>query len=62
MHGPHNITADRFASETARFQQELGIGLQTLREAEQFDYGATEKQEVWRDCKTVLYRFVGRRC
>lgn len=58
MHGPLNITADRLASEVAGFQQKLGVGLQTLREVEQFDYGATEKQEVWRDGKTVLYRFV----
>lgn len=59
MHGPLNITADRLASEAAGFHRELGVGLQTLREVEQFDYGATEKQEVWRDGKTELYRFVG---
>lgn len=58
MHGPLNITAARLASEAAGFQQKLGVGLQTLCEVEQFDYGATEKQEVWRDGKTVLYRFV----
>src|SRR5688500_2330506 len=59
MQGPLNITADRLASEAAGFQHKLGAGLQTLREVDDVDYGATEKQEVWRDGKTVLYRFVG---
>lgn len=59
MNGPLNITADRLASEAAGFQQKLGAGLQTLREVDDVDYGATEKQEVWRDGKVVLYRFVG---
>jgi polyhydroxyalkanoate synthase len=59
MIGPLNITADRLASEAAGFQHKLGAGLQTLREVDDVDYGATERQEVWRDGKVVLYRFVG---
>lgn len=59
MTGPLNISPDRLAHEAARFQQKLGAGLQTLREVDHVDYGATEKQEVWRDGKVVLYRFIG---
>ena len=40
-------------------QSKLAAGLETLREVDNFDYGVTQKQEVWRDGKTVLYRFVG---
>ena len=59
MNGPLNIGIDRIAQEATRFQQKLGAGLQTLREVVDFDYGATAKQEVWRDGKVVLYRFIG---
>lgn len=61
MTGPLNISPGKLAEEAARFQQKLGAGLQTLREVDDVDYGATAKQEVWRDGKVVLYRFVGDR-
>ncbi|MGY0634554.1 class III poly(R)-hydroxyalkanoic acid synthase subunit PhaC [Luteimonas sp. A478] len=59
MNGPLNIGMDRIVEDAARMQRKLGAGLQTLREVEDFDYGATPKQEVWRDGKVVLYRFIG---
>ena len=59
MHGPLGITPDRLATEAMRFQQQLAAGLQTLREVGDYDYGATAKEEVWRDGKVVLYRYVG---
>ena len=59
MNGPLNIGIDRVAQDATRFQQKLGAGLQTLREVGDFDYGATAKQEVWRDGKVALYRFIG---
>src|SRR5690606_15270869 len=59
MNGPLNIGIDRLAQEASRFQQKLGAGLQTLREVGDFDYGATPRQEVWRDGKVALYRFIG---
>ncbi|MDR6992095.1 class III poly(R)-hydroxyalkanoic acid synthase subunit PhaC [Luteimonas sp. 3794] len=59
MAGPLHITPDRLADEAARVQQKLGASLRTLREVGDFDYGATTKQEVWRDGKVVLYRFIG---
>ena len=61
MAGPLNISIERMAEEATRFQQKLGAGLETLREVGDFDYGATAKQEVWRDGKTVMYRFSGDR-
>ena len=59
MNGPLNIGVDRIAEEASRFQRKLGAGLQSLREVGDFDYGATPRQEVWRDGKVVLYRFIG---
>lgn len=59
MLGPLNIGIDRVAEEATNVQRKLGAGLKTLREVEDYDFGATPKQEVWRDGKVVLYRFVG---
>ena len=61
MHGPLGITPDRLANEAMRFQNKLAAGLQSLREIGDYDYGATAKEEVWRDGKVVLYRYVGAR-
>jgi polyhydroxyalkanoate synthase len=59
MTAPLDLRADRLAEEAATFQQKLGAGFGTLRQLDDVDYGATPRQEVWRDGKTVLYRFVG---
>src|SRR3546814_1881357 len=59
MTGPLDITPDRLAAEAAAFQQKLVAGLDTLREVDDVDYGATDKEEVWRDGKVVLYRYRG---
>ena len=59
MLGPLNIGIDRVAEDATHVQRKLGAGLKTLREVEDYDFGATPKQEVWRDGKVVLYRFVG---
>jgi len=59
MAGPLDITPDRLAAEAVAFQQKLMAGLQTLREVDDVDYGATAKEEVWRDGKVVLYRYRG---
>ena len=61
MTGPLNISLDGIAEEASRFQQKLGAGLQTLLEVDDVDFGATTREEVWRDGKVVLYRFVGER-
>src|SRR3546814_12306191 len=59
MTGPLDITPDRLAAEAAAFQQKLVAGLDTLREVDDVDYGAPDKEEVWRDGKVVLYRYRG---
>ena len=59
MNGPLNFSADALAQEAITLQQKLAAGLQTLPAVEDVHYGATTKQEVWRDGKVVLYRFVG---
>ncbi len=54
---PIDITVEGIADEVAKVQAKLGASLGTLRNVENFDYGASEKQEVWRDGKVVLYRY-----
>ena len=59
MTSPLKITPEELANEAIKMQAKLASGFETLREVGNFDYGATEREEVWRDGKTVLYRFVG---
>lgn len=59
MSGPVHFTAEGLAQEALRMQQKLSAGVDTLRNVDDVDYGATARQEVWRDGKVVLYRFVG---
>lgn len=59
MNGPLDISAESLAREAMQLQSKLGAGLGTLREVDDVDYGATAKEEVWRDGKVVLYRFIG---
>jgi len=61
MYGPLNITPASLAEEAMRLQQKLAAGLQVLREVGDVDFGATRREEVWRDGKVVLYRFIGER-
>jgi poly(R)-hydroxyalkanoic acid synthase, class III, PhaC subunit len=58
---PIHITPDELAGEVARFQQKLAAGLRTLRGIGDVGFGATPREEVWRDGKVVLYRFIGER-
>ena len=59
MNGPLNLSPDGLAQEALTLQQKLSAGLRTLPEVDDVQYGATAKEEVWRDGKVVLYRFVG---
>lgn len=56
---PLDLCPDRLAEEAAAFQRKLDAGFGILREIDNVDYGATTKQEIWRDGKTKLYRFIG---
>ena len=59
MNGPFDFSPEALAREAMQMQAKLGAGLGTLREVEDVTYGATERDEVWRDGKVVLYRFRG---
>ncbi|MDQ2702259.1 MAG: class III poly(R)-hydroxyalkanoic acid synthase subunit PhaC [Pseudomonadota bacterium] len=59
MIGPLAITPQALAGEVLKLQGKLGAALTTLRQVEDVDYGATAREEVWRDGKVVLYRFRG---
>ena len=59
MQGPINFTPQGLAQEATQAQGKLAAGLETLRRVDDVTYGATTKQEVWRDGKVVLYRFIG---
>jgi len=59
MDSPLKLSPDRLAEEAMKVQQKLGAGLKTLREVDDVDYGATEKEAVYRDGRLVLYRFRG---
>ncbi|MCD9033136.1 class III poly(R)-hydroxyalkanoic acid synthase subunit PhaC [Luteimonas sp. Y-2-2-4F] len=61
MTGPLNIGIERVIADTLQTQQKLAAGLRTLRELGDTDFGATPREAVWRDGKTVLYRFRGER-
>ncbi|RPE81443.1 class III poly(R)-hydroxyalkanoic acid synthase subunit PhaC [Vulcaniibacterium tengchongense] len=58
---PLGFTPDMLAQEALQWQAKLRAGLETLRRLEDVQYGATEREEVWRDGKVVLYRFRGER-
>ncbi|MGO1072741.1 class III poly(R)-hydroxyalkanoic acid synthase subunit PhaC [Lysobacter sp. CA199] len=59
MTAPINFSAESLAQEAMAAQQKLRAGLDSLREVGDIDYGATQREEVWRDGKVVLYRFRG---
>jgi polyhydroxyalkanoate synthase subunit PhaC len=59
LDNPFAFDPAAMAAEAASFQRKLAAGLETLRQVDDVDYGATPRQEVWRDGKVVLYRFLG---
>ena len=61
MTGPLNITAQSLAAEAGAMQRKLGAGIATLRGMDEVHFGVTAREEVWRDGKTILYRFKGDR-
>lgn len=58
---PFDFSPEKLAEEAATVQRKLGAGLTTLGELGDVHYGVTDKEEVWRDGKVVLYRFKGPR-
>lgn len=59
MKGPLNFGIEDMVQEGMAFQRKLVAGLESLVQVGEVDYGATPRQEVWRDGKVVLYRFIG---
>jgi polyhydroxyalkanoate synthase len=59
--GPLGFTAQSLAEEASQLQHKLAAGLETLTQVDDVTYGATRREEVWRDGKVVLYRFIGER-
>ncbi|MGH8039438.1 MAG: class III poly(R)-hydroxyalkanoic acid synthase subunit PhaC [Stenotrophomonas sp.] len=59
MKGPLGFNAEDLLQETLSMQRKLMDGLKLLPSVEDVDYGATARDEVWRDGKVALYRFVG---
>ena len=59
MHGPLNMTPQSLALEAGELRRKLTAGIETLRQLDDVDFGVTEREEVWRDGKVVLYRFRG---
>lgn len=56
---PVRINPVAALAEAQKFNRKLAVGLTTLRSLDDVEYGATEKEEVYREDKLVLYRFKG---
>jgi polyhydroxyalkanoate synthase len=56
---PIRIDPRRAVEEATKFNQKLAAGLKTLRSLDEVNYGATEREEIYREDKLVLYRFKG---
>ena len=57
---PIRIDPTRALDEALRAQEKLAASLCTLREVEDVDYGATEKEAIYSEDKVVVYRYKGR--
>jgi len=54
-----DITPEKALNEALKFNKKLADGVQTLADLDDVHYGVTPKQEVYREDKVVLYRFMG---
>ncbi|MCP4044302.1 MAG: class III poly(R)-hydroxyalkanoic acid synthase subunit PhaC [Gammaproteobacteria bacterium] len=52
-----NITPDKLAAEMLDYSRKLSKGVDNLRKADRIDTGVTEKAEIYREDKLVLYRY-----
>lgn len=59
MKGPLGFNADDLMQESLTMQRKLMEGLQLLPTVEDVDYGVTAREEIWRDGRVALYRFIG---
>jgi polyhydroxyalkanoate synthase len=59
--GPLKIKPEAAMQEVATLGEKLAAAAKVLREVEDVDYGASAKEEIWRDGKLALYRYRGER-
>jgi len=57
--GPLNLEPAKVYEEVQKFQKKLTAGMQVLRNLDDVDFGATRKEEIYREDKVVVYRFRG---
>jgi len=55
--GPLKIDPQKALDEALKFNQRIATGFKTLRALDEVDYGASAKEEIYREDKLVLYRF-----
>jgi polyhydroxyalkanoate synthase len=53
------IDPQKALAEATQFNQRIAAGFKTLRALDEVDYGASAKEEIYREDKLVLYRFKG---
>lgn len=56
---PINITPQKALDDAIKLQQKIANGMKTLREVDDVHFGVTDKEEIYREDKLVLYRFKG---
>ncbi|HJU25665.1 MAG TPA: class III poly(R)-hydroxyalkanoic acid synthase subunit PhaC, partial [Rhodanobacteraceae bacterium] len=57
---PIRIDPARASDEALRAQGKLAASMRTLRQVEDVDYGATDKEAIYREDKVVVYRYNGK--
>ena len=55
---PFNIAPERALNDALKFNQKLAEGMKTLTSLDEVHYGCTEKEEIYREDKLVLYRYL----
>ncbi len=58
--GPLRIDPLKAMDEALKFNQRIAASFKTLRSLDEVDYGASAKEEIYREDKLVLYRFKGK--
>ena len=55
--GPLKIDPQKALDDALKFNQRIAAGFKTLRALDDVEYGASAKEEIYREDKLVLYRF-----
>jgi len=57
--GPIKIRPEEAVTELTRMGERLAASARVLRQLDEVEYGATQKEEIYREDKVVLYRYKG---